>query len=347
METKLLINQAFHIDLFEKIEKAKKHIELQFMTFEGDAVGWRLAHLLKKKVAQGVRVRVIIDYCSDFRARDAFAHRPSRWPRIRETKRMIVAMRQGGVKVRRTNPPGFLYVKFMVRNHKKLAIIDDACYLGGINISEHNFEWHDFMVRLNGRATALALADFEATWQEKENYSRGNFIVEKDLGTAIRNLISSARSEIVLSSTYFLDLVTARMLARKAEQGVKVTVLTVRRNNLIFLRLVTPYLFRILLRSGVEIYYYDRFSHAKYLIIDRQKVLFGSSNFGYESYKTKDELCMLSEEPGLVQSFLAELYEVDMQSAYRARQMNGIPRPIASFLNRGFIVVVRCYSLLR
>ena len=70
-----------------------------------------------------------------------------------------------GVAVRVTNPIGPLKLNYPARNHKKLIIADDVAYVGGINFSDHNFAWRDFMVRIAGQEAADFLAaDFDATW---------------------------------------------------------------------------------------------------------------------------------------------------------------------------------------
>ena len=49
------------------------------------------------------------------------------------------------------------------RNHKKIFVIDDVGYIGGINISDHNFAWLDFNIAVTDRDTVEALvADFRS-----------------------------------------------------------------------------------------------------------------------------------------------------------------------------------------
>lgn len=56
------------------------------------------------------------------------------------------------------------------KNHKKLIVIDDRLtYIGGINFSEHNFAWHDLMIRFDDRAIAkFFTTDFLDTWSGRE-----------------------------------------------------------------------------------------------------------------------------------------------------------------------------------
>ena len=59
------------------------------------------------------------------------------------------ALSDDGVTVHWTNPVGVLFLEFVARNHKKSVVIDDRIvYLGGINVCDHNFAWHDIMLRI-------------------------------------------------------------------------------------------------------------------------------------------------------------------------------------------------------
>ena len=59
-------------------------------------------------------------------------------------------LRAAGVAVTFTQPWGPVLFFGLSRNHKKIYVVDDRAYLGGINISDHNFAWRDFMVAHRG-----------------------------------------------------------------------------------------------------------------------------------------------------------------------------------------------------
>ena len=58
-------------------------------------------------------------------------------------------------------------MKYPMRNHKKCVLIDhQISYVGGINITDHNFGWKDLMIRQQDEQLASALhASFQADWQ--------------------------------------------------------------------------------------------------------------------------------------------------------------------------------------
>lgn len=86
-------------------------------------------------------------------------------------------LEQGNVQTKFTNPLGPLLVNILARNHKKLMVIDDKItYIGGINFSEHNFDWHDMMIRFEDKAIAnFFKTDFLDTWSGKDRTGVYNF----------------------------------------------------------------------------------------------------------------------------------------------------------------------------
>jgi len=151
------------------IHRARRRLYVQAMTFEGDIAGGKVAAAITASPA--VDRRVLVDDYSRFTVSDRSVHSLSGRldPKLREEVRATDAMFRGliraGGRVRLTNPIGPLMANYPARNHKKLIVADDVAYIGGINFSDHNFAWHDFMLRLEGDATAALLAaDFEATF---------------------------------------------------------------------------------------------------------------------------------------------------------------------------------------
>ena len=105
--------------------------------------------------------RILIDDYTRFWLSDRFIYGPRalRDPdlqaEVKATRAMIRGLREGGVGVRFVSPLGFLFRRLAVRDHKKIVLVDDdVAYIGGINFSDHNFEWHDMMLRFEDRDIA-------------------------------------------------------------------------------------------------------------------------------------------------------------------------------------------------
>ena len=106
---------------------------------------------------------------------------------VRSTRRLVRTLGAAGIGVRFGRPLGLLGGKLLRRDHKKLVLFDDrVAYVGGLNFSEHNFEWHDLMVRIeHAEVTRFLGRDFLHSWEGRSEgvvavLSRG---VELDLHT--------------------------------------------------------------------------------------------------------------------------------------------------------------------
>ncbi|MCC5924946.1 MAG: phosphatidylserine/phosphatidylglycerophosphate/cardiolipin synthase family protein [Bacteroidetes bacterium] len=155
--------RSFMNDFASAAARASKRIYVQAMTFEGDTAGEELVALLCK--AQGVERKICIDDYSNVVVNDTFIASP-RWLRdpdfrreVQQGKKLVEMSRESGVGVAYTNPAGPLLLRYPFRNHKKLVICDNTVYIGGINFSEHNFAWHDMMIRLDDPTLADLLAE--------------------------------------------------------------------------------------------------------------------------------------------------------------------------------------------
>ncbi len=342
MPYKLLIDSAFKKEFFKSLKNAKHHVELQFMTFDGDSVGLKVSSMLKQLAKRGVNVRVLIDYFADVWVSDMPAWKREVRSEAKITKRMFEDLEKHGVKIKRTNKLGFLMMKILRRNHKKIIIIDDAAFLGGFNISEHNFKWHDFMVKIAGREVGLLLNDFNNTWNGNRYKSSNELLTGRKLFKIYKQCLFNAKREVMITSPYILDKPSVDLFLQVAKKGVKVKVLTLKKNNFLNFRLTKTYLINKMLQRGIEVYYYNRFSHGKCLLIDGKVAIFGSSNFGYGGHMTTEDLCMLSNDAALVKSFKTKLFNKDFKSSLKASYENSnhamsVASFVFSFFSVGFI----------
>jgi cardiolipin synthase len=300
--------------------RASRRLLVEVMTFEGDSVGQRVAADIVSSPARDRRV--IVDGYSRVVLSDQWA----RWPMARMTdalraeKRATQAMFDGlsaaGVGVRVTNPVDWFLANYPARNHKKLIIADDVAYIGGINFSEHNFSWRDFMLRIEGAdAVDFLAADFEATWigapraaaldleslrlVSLDGATNKRFLAEVD------RLLASARREIVVLSAY-LTFPYARPLALAARRGVAVRLITPWKNNKPLLR---DYLLDFARRHGFDVKLLPEMSHLKGLLIDGEALVIGSCNFDFAGHAAEEELAAIIRAPALIESFRRDVID--------------------------------------
>ena len=303
---RLLDNREFVRDLHQSLAGAERRILVQVMTFDGDASGLAVADLLAGAVGRGVDVRLLVDcfalrYVSDRKDTD-----PSVRDEATETKAMFDRLRAAGVAVTFTQPFGPVKFFGMSRNHKKLYVVDDHAFLGGINISDHNFAWRDFMVRTTDPATIEAVAeDFARTEQGDRRSVNGAVLTNREIEPAFTQLVDEATASLVLASPYSLDLGIVKLLGQ-ARAPVK-TVITARQNNYRWLRAAEPYIWSRLARAGVELRTYPDFFHARFLLADDHKLLVGSSNFSRHSFRCNQEVCLLITDTEFIADFKARM----------------------------------------
>ena len=164
---------ARFLDALEKdLKKASHFIAIQVMSFEADQAGQGIIELLSNYPQ--IQRRLLIDAYSTIVVNDTWTQRPGRSPRLHAAREELNALwpllqhaQDQGIEIQFTNPLGPVWLKYPLRNHKKCVLIDQAIsYVGGINITEHNFGWKDLMIRQQDEQLASALySSFKADWQ--------------------------------------------------------------------------------------------------------------------------------------------------------------------------------------
>jgi cardiolipin synthase len=296
------------------VASARRRLFVQAMTFEGDSAGLPVAAAIETSGAADRRV--LVDGYTRMVVNDRFVWSPRNLfdgglrAEVHSTERMLDRLTSAGVKVRLTNPIGPFLWRYPARNHKKLIVADDVAYIGGINFSDHNFAWRDFMLRLEGEAVAAFLADdFAATFAGDPRPSKARFgdlrLHAMDgrgnadgFGEVLR-MIDGARSEITVISPY-LTFPFTNALARAARRGLAVRLITPLANNK---PIVRDYLLAAAARCGMDVRLLAEMSHEKGILIDRERLVIGSSNFDFVSLAVEEELMAIVESPALIDAF--------------------------------------------
>lgn len=320
----LLVDGAAFRRRLERDLPQASSVVLQTMSFEGDAAGEALAGSLLASPASDRRV--IVDAYTRYILSGRFRYSPRRLfdrrfrDELEATDGMFGRMRAGGVGVRLCNPAGLLLRRLPARNHKKSVVIDRRiAYVGGINISDHNFEWHDLMLRIEDDAIARVLAeDFDRTWEGRptRHYgeSRGVEVHVLDGRTnepgfeRLFQLLEAARHEIIVHSPH-VSFPFCESLARATRRGVNVTVITPVPNPI-------PSIGRYLRwqgrRAGFDLRVFPRETHLKAMLIDDRWLVVGSSNFDYLSYRRLQEILVVVRDPATIEAFRTRVLAPDL-----------------------------------
>lgn len=328
MRMELLVGaEDFWARMQQDLENAKQSAYVQTFTFEGDRVGVGLGRALKRCAASDRRLQIdrySLLYHSDrlIPARALFDVSLRR--EVALTRRWVHRLRGHGVGVSFANRLGPSPVRLLRRNHKKLVSIDDRItYMGGINFSEHNFAWHDLMIRIEcPELGGLMAAEFRSGWDGPVKSfdrtvgplriismnGRGN---RRTFGPVIAAM-ESAGSTIDVVSAYLSEPFTGH-LSRAAKRGVRVRVLTPGRNNKANL---ARHVLERAARGGFEVLrYHGGMSHMKAMLIDDDLLIAGSTNFDFMSYNVLEEHIIMTRDPGLLGAYRQRVWNPDARDA--------------------------------
>ena len=144
-DLKLLINgEECYPQMLEEIEKAKKHIHIEYYIITDDELGIQFIQALSRKAKEGVNVRLIYDAVGS----------------IKLSKKGIATLREAGVNLLPFLPirlPRFAN-SLNYRNHRKILVVDgEVGFVGGINVDkryDNRFKnkvfWRDTHLMIQG-----------------------------------------------------------------------------------------------------------------------------------------------------------------------------------------------------
>jgi len=260
----------------------------------------------------------------------------------------VARLRAAGVRVVEVlpvNPLRALFVRFDLRDHRKIAVIDRrVAYTGSMNIADPRFfkqdagvgEWVDAMVRIEGpaawalEAVSLSLtalqtgADFApppppdlppAGASLVQIFPSGPQSSSRHIEQLLLAAIYSARHEIVLTTPYFIPseaLLTA--LRSAAMRGVRVVLIVPARVDSMLVRYAGNAYFNDLLAGGVEVLCFgDGLLHTKSMVVDGEVTIFGTVNLDLRSFELNFEVSLIAYDV----AFSAATRE--LQARYAAR----------------------------
>jgi len=260
----------------------------------------------------------------------------------------VARLRAAGVRVVEVlpvNPLRALFVRFDLRDHRKIAVIDRRiAYTGSMNIADPRFfkqdagvgEWVDAMVRVEGpaawalEAVSLSLtalqtgADF-APPPPPDLPPAGSSLVQifpsgpqsssRHIEQLLLAAIYSARREVALTTPYFIPseaLLTA--LRSAAMRGVRVVLIVPARVDSMLVRYAGNAYFNDLLAAGVEVLCFgDGLLHTKSMVVDGEVTIFGTVNLDLRSFELNFEVSLIAYDA----AFSAATRE--LQARYAAR----------------------------
>ncbi len=305
----------FMAALARDLAVARERALVQTLSFEADEAGYALAAALVASPA--AEKRLLVDAFSRYVVSDKFLYDPTRLLDVplgqeaRATLRLLEHLRAHGVAVRFGRPYGPGEDNLAARDHKKIVVVDDAAYVGGINFSAHNFTWHDLMLRVEDAALADALAsDVRSSWTGESVLTAaarpgvelltGRGAGESDILDRVTRGIAAARESIYLECPYVTEPYFAALGAART-RGVAVTVVTSERINRLAMKQSIMDACR---RHDLDLRLVDgEMTHVKAMLVDGETLYMGSANFDFLSSTLQPEVLAVVDDPELVDAF--------------------------------------------
>ena len=336
-------------DKFEAYKRdlllARNYIHIQYYIIENDNIGNEIATILKQKVQEGVKVRVLYDHVGSFHFDMSYFKK----------------LRRDGIDV---SP--FMKITFPEfanrinwRNHRKITVIDgEVGYIGGMNIADRYVtggkmgHWRDTHLRVKGDVVAAMQVSFAIDW----NFMKRELIEESvpvvdpasisnpvgvqlvtggptsqwgNMAFVFQKAIENARKSIYIQTPYFLpsdSLLKALQVA--ALSKVDVRLMIPRKPDSFLLRYASYSYVKQCLDAGIKIYFYEPgMLHAKVVVIDDEFVTTGSTNFDFRSFEHNFEGNLLLYSKDFNQRMTRIMHDDMMRStrislrAWRRRSM--------------------------
>ncbi len=304
-------------EMLAAIEAARHSVALNTYIFGDDAAGKKFVSALARATERGVAVRVLID---------GFGTRYT-WPPVER------ALRAAGVPTAlflpRIRDAGLGF--FNLRTHRKVLTVDGRIgFTGGINIQARNIHAdrpahvvRDTHFRLEGPIVGQLQEVFAEDWAFTTRevldgpawfpsltavgdttarlYTDGPDGDIEILRTVLLGALGAARESVRIVTPYFLPdqgLISALHVA--ALRGVRVDIVLPSKVNIPIVQwAATAQLWQVL-RPGCRVYETPLpFDHTKLMVVDREWVLFGSSNWDPRSLRLNFELDVECHDPRL------------------------------------------------
>lgn len=306
------------------VDAAEYYVHLEYFIIVLDETTKPLFESLANAAQRGVKVRVLYDSLST-----------KRYPKWRA---MLKYLDNAGIAVQPMLPlrlPGRGYVRPDLRNHRKLVVIDGVTsYTGSQNLVQRNYHrkddiyYDELVVRIQGPITLQLAAVFLTDWYTET----GVLLNYKDMGTkatAVRkygnvpaqvlpsgpgyddennlmlftDLIHSAEKEIIIVNPYFVpDDALSTAIISAAKRGVKVTMINSEAIDQWMVGHAQRSFYETLLKNHVNIWLYHApvLLHSKFMTIDGEVAVIGSSNLDIRSFFLDLEVSLIAYDKNTV-----------------------------------------------
>jgi cardiolipin synthase len=348
----ILTDYAGAIECIVKdIDAAQRYVHLEYFTFANDTMGAPVVDALIRAEKRGVTCRVLMDHLGNLLFNG---------PVLRRLRAAGIAVHV----MLPINPFDNQWNRFDLRNHRKIVVVDGRTgYTGSHNLIENTYHkisnvrkgmhYIELVARVTGPIVLELNAVFATDWFSETNElidartapeTRGLAPVTGDVlcqvlpsgpGFQTDNnlmlfvaLFHTARTRIIIANPYVVpDESLVLALTAAAQRGVEVILIVSEIGDQFLVFHAQRSYYEELLRSGVRIYLYRPpvLLHSKYMCIDDDIAVIGSSNLDIRSFQLNLEITLVCYDPQVV----SDLQEVTADYLGNTR-----PLPLAEWQAR-------------
>lgn len=308
-----------------ELMKAKHYIFIEMFIVDQGSLWDELLEILRQKVSEGVDVRFIYDGLASQSLLPFNYHKK---------------LCSWGIQTRVFQPFVALLSSIQNnRDHRKIVVIDGHTgFTGGDNFADEYVNrierfgyWKDTAVMIKGEAVWNLTMMFLQMWEVMDRHDGGTtggydsyrpsahrlteydsegFVLaysdspldDEDVGElTYLNILNTAVEYCYISTPYLIlseELLSALQFA--AKRGVDVRIIVPGIPDKWYVKLLGEYFFDELVASGVRLYEYNGFNHAKMFVSDDKKAVVGTINLDYRSlYLHFENACFLYNVPAI------------------------------------------------
>lgn len=302
--------------LVDDLNNAHTSIYFEYFILTLDQTTQKVFDALANAVKRGVEVRVLYDWWSS-----------SKYPSYRKT---VHYLKDNAISFRPMLKFTFSFKNYLrpdLRNHRKIAIIDQQIgYIGSQNMIRRNYGrrddivYNELVVRLTGAVVHELSVIFAYDWSV-ETDERLHHVLSTELleipesNTSLLQILPSgpsyndennlkvftlainrAETDVFIANPYFVPsepLLSAIETAVK--RGVRVRMINSQAMDQWMVGHAQRSYYESLLQVGVEVYLYKKpiLLHSKFIIIDDELGIVGSSNLDIRSFELDQEISLL------------------------------------------------------
>lgn len=301
--------------LVEDIDQAREIVTVNFFIMVLDKTSKPVVAALERAAARGVSVYVLYDDYAHYRYRRLFA----------PLKRRLEA---AGVRCEASLPIrvfGRNYMRPDLRNHRKTVTIDhNVGYIGSLNLIEKTYHrkdrvrYKELMVRFEGYVVQHLDIVFATDWraETKEDILFLQPLPKKIPATNLRvqlvpsgpgyadennlkvftALFYAAEKSITVVNPYFVpDPALMTAIVSAAARGVKVTMINSAVSDQLLATHSQRSYYEELFKAGIAVYWYKEptLVHSKFIVIDEEVGVVGSSNLDMRSFELDSEITIV------------------------------------------------------